>query len=161
PERRKPGLLVQLPPERSLERFAGLDGAPGELPLSAEPVAGRAPQQHVAAGAAAREGADDGSRRPVLWEGRHARKADGPARRRPARQYVSRGTGCRTRTTSEERPNFWGRTGRDSRGGTRALPLLSVEKVCRVPSRGRSGHRRHSAIRLRSRLETMLPPQRR
>jgi hypothetical protein len=64
--------------ERPLERLAGLGGAAGELPMSGEPVAGRAPEQHVAAGAAARESTDDGSRRRVLWDVRHGLRLTAP-----------------------------------------------------------------------------------
>ena len=96
PERCQPGLLAQLPPERPLERLAGLDGAARELPVSGEPVVGRAPEEHVAAGAAERESADDRSRRCDLWDGRHAGETEASAGRRLASQHVSRGTDCRT-----------------------------------------------------------------
>ena len=74
PERREPRLFAQFPRQRPLERLACLDGAAGELPMSGEPVAGRAPEEHVAAGAAARESADDDFRRFGLWDVRHARR---------------------------------------------------------------------------------------
>src|SRR3954447_16952143 len=77
-ERRQPGLLAQLPRERPLERLAGLDGAAGELPVSGDLLTARAREEHIAAGAAARESADDGSRRPVLWDVRHGRRLTHP-----------------------------------------------------------------------------------